>query len=572
MVTESTQRRLNRRALAIEGSGDGLWDIDPLEGMIWLSRRAAAMLRIGHRDMILSLGAAEHHINPSDLVRLRTLAGTFRVPGGRAEAEIRLRTSGGGTLWVQLRGTVTMDIAGGITRISGSMRDISSKKRDELDLHHAAHHDELTGLPNRLALTQALEDAVHALARNPARTFAVLYLDVDRFKLVNDSLGHETGDQLLRAMGGRIRGVLRPSDFLARLGGDEFAAIINNIADEQAAKAVAARIGSVLESAFRLGDMRVFASASIGIVLGDSRRPPDQHLRHADTAMYSAKRAGAGENKVYREGLSMAARGRLHLESDLHRALDEGEFHLEYQPIVALPGAELRGLEALVRWVHPERGLIPPSEFIPVAEEIGLIRRLGQWVMQEAAHQAAMLRRELIAGGYRPITMSVNVSPREFREPGLPDRVQTALSNASLPPSELVVEITEGCMIDEDATIALLNELKDVGVRLAVDDFGTGYSSLSYLTRLPLDILKIDQSFVAALGSGHPDESVVRAIVSLGRGLDLSVTAEGIESAAQLDFLARQGCHFGQGYLIARPAPLGLLSDLPPHLNPVKAS
>jgi len=408
---------------------------------------------------------------------------------------------------------------------------------------------------------------VGALRRDPARTFAVLYLDLDRFKLVNDSAGHEVGDQLLCAVARRVRKALRPTDFFARIGGDEFAAIVYDVDRAEQAQAVTRRIHGVLESPFRLGELRLYTSTSIGIVLGDATRAPDQHLRQADTAMYSAKQGGAGANRVYRDGLRMEARGRLHLESDLHRAVEEEAFELHYQPIIDLRTAQLRGFEALIRWEHPERGWISPCEFIPIAEETGLIRPIGQWVLGAACRAAASWS----TIHERAPTVSINVSPREFREPGLPDRVAAVLDETGLDPSRLLIEITEGCMIDEEATIALLDDLKDLGIRLAVDDFGTGYSSLSYLSRLPLDMLKIDHTFVAALGTGHHDETVVRAIVTLAHELEMSVVAEGIETPAQLGFLSRQGCELGQGYLIGRPQALTSLADLPKHLEGVSA-
>ena len=432
-----------------------------------------------------------------------------------------------------------------------SYRDVTERKRLENELEHQAFHDSLTNLANQALFRDRVDHALARAARHDSR-LAVLFVDLDNFKTVNDSLGHAAGDQLLIAVAERLRGCLRATDTAARLGGDEFAVLVEDLACADDATGLADRLLDVLRQSFTVAGKETVVGASIGIALGVRSLNSGELLRNADIAMYTAKRCGKDRYEIFEPAMHVAAVERLEIEADLRRALDRGELRLQYQPIVALDTGKISGVEALVRWPHPQRGLLPPSTFIPIAEETGLIRELGRQVLAVACTQA---RRWQVRHPYDPpLTVSVNLSPRQLHADGLISHVTDALEMSGLPASTLVLEITEGTMMhDTDATIRKLQALKALGVRLAVDDFGTGYSSLSYLQRFPIDILKIDRAFVAAIGSDDDKSSLVRAIVSLAKTLQLQAVAEGIETRAQTEILTGLGCDLAQGYYLAHP-------------------
>jgi diguanylate cyclase (GGDEF)-like protein len=380
----------------------------------------------------------------------------------------------------------------------------------------------------------------------------VLFLDLDGFKTVNDSLGHAAGDRLLAAVAERLGGAIRPSDTVARLGGDEFAVLLEDTGTEDGVR-IAQRLGDALESPFVVDGRHVFARASVGVASGNpEEQTADDLLRNADLAMYMAKGRGKARYAVFESGMHAAVLQRLELEADLRRALGQGEFFLLYQPVVRLPDGSVVGMEALIRWKRAGGDVAFPGQFIPVAEETGLILEIGRWVLQEACRQAAAWQAE-----HTPtpaLRLSVNLSARQLQDPGLVKDVEAVLAASGLEPASLVLEITESLLMSEpDVAAQRLGELKDLGVRLAIDDFGTGYSSLSYLRRFPVDVLKIDRSFVTTLGSGPEDAALAHAIVKLGHTLQLRVVAEGIETPAQLAELQTIGCEYGQGYLFARP-------------------
>jgi diguanylate cyclase (GGDEF)-like protein/PAS domain S-box-containing protein len=432
-----------------------------------------------------------------------------------------------------------------------TMRDVSDRKRLEDELKHQAFHDALSGLANRALFRDRLE---HALARGARQVepLAVLFIDLDDFKVVNDSLGHGVGDELLCAVGQRISESLRRGDTAARLGGDEFAILLEDSASSTEALDVAERIITELQPAFEVGDRLVRVQASIGIALSEDRsEDPADLLQAADVAMYAAKARGKGCFEVYRPALQRAMVDRLDRTAELQRALDNEEFELRYQPIVDLEQGGAIGVEALVRWRHPERGIILPKEFIPLAEETGLVIPLGRWVLEQACLQA---RRWRDAGrlGAR-LRMSVNISARHFQHHSLVDDVAHALEVSGIDPSSLVLEITETVLVqDSEAVISRMLEMKLLGVHFAIDDFGTGYSSLSYLQRFPIDILKVDKSFVDGVGAAN-DGALAEAVVHLGATLRLQTVAEGIERPDQMAGLRALGCAFGQGFLFAEP-------------------
>ncbi|HEX8130302.1 MAG TPA: PAS domain S-box protein [Pyrinomonadaceae bacterium] len=439
--------------------------------------------------------------------------------------------------------------------VQGIARDIAERKHTEAKLLHNAYHDALTGLPNRTLFTDHLQMAVERARRHTEFVFAVLFLDLDRFKNVNDSLGHTVGDHLLVALSRRLQHCLRPTDVVARLGGDEFAILLNDIgAQPGEAVSLAERVQQELMQPFNLGGHEVFTTASIGIALSTTGyETPEAVLRDADTVMYRAKAQGKARHEVFDQNMHARVVALLRLENDLRRAVERDEFRLQYQPIVSLDTGRVSGFEALARWQHPELGLIPPGDFIPVAEETGVIVELGQWVMEEACRQ--MRAWQSISPQHRHLKLSVNLSSRHFVQPDLYERIVEVLAQTGLAPNALQLEITESILMENAHTIVpLLSRLRELGVELAIDDFGTGYSSLSYLSRLkPIHTLKIDRSFISMGGDDHENAEIVRTIIMLARNMGKEVVAEGIETVEQLARLRMLDCAYGQGFLFSRP-------------------
>jgi diguanylate cyclase len=419
-------------------------------------------------------------------------------------------------------------------------------------LRHLTTHDALTGLPNRVLLDDRLQQAI-AHADRDMRAFAVLVCDLDRFKLINDSLGHRAGDELLQEVARRLATVVRAADTVARFGGDEFVMIGTSIGDADDAAELAARVMEALQAPVRIAAIDIHTSPSIGIAMyPDDGTTSQALLAHADAAMYSAKQHGRGNFRRYAPGMHAGAEDRVQLESELHNAVTLNQFELYYQPKVDTRTGEVRSAEALIRWVHPVRGVISPGEFIPLAEECGLIGAIGGWVIREACRQARAWQNE----GVPSLRVSVNLSASQFRDTGLVDSIRRALDDAGLAPRYLEVELTESAvMSDPEQSIEILEHLSAMGVLVSVDDFGTGYSSMSYLRRFPIDKLKIDRVFIAEIVSRPEDASIVRAIVSLAHSLHLKVVAEGVETLAQLDFLKTADCDEYQGYHFSRPLP-----------------
>jgi diguanylate cyclase (GGDEF)-like protein len=419
-------------------------------------------------------------------------------------------------------------------------------------LRHLTTHDPLTGLPNRVLLDDRLQQAI-AHADRDMRAFAVLVCDLDRFKLINDSLGHRAGDELLQEVARRLSAVVRTADTVARFGGDEFVLIGTSIGDADDAAELATRVMDALQAPVRIAAIDIHTSPSIGIAMyPDDGASSQALLAHADAAMHSAKQHGRGNFRRYAPGMHAGAEDRVQLESELHNAVTLNQFELYYQPKVDTRTGEVRSAEALIRWVHPTRGVISPGEFIPLAEECGLISAIGAWVIREACRQARAWQND----GVPSLRVSVNLSASQFRDSGLVDSIRGALDDAGLQARYLEVELTESAvMSDPEQSIAILEQLSAMGVLVSVDDFGTGYSSMSYLRRFPIDKLKIDRVFIAEIVSRPEDASIVRAIVSLAHSLHLKVVAEGVETPAQLDFLKSADCDEYQGYHFSRPLP-----------------
>lgn len=440
-----------------------------------------------------------------------------------------------------------------LNTVQVSVSDVTACQNGPDGTQEERLHDPLTGLPNRALFMVLLAQAGKRAARAGSRNYAVLYVDLDRFKLINDSLGHDVGDALLRAVSQRILNVLRSCDTLARLSGDEFAILLDTVDDEAGAMHAAERILVALGKPFTIRSYELFTTATIGIVVDNgSGATPEELVRNADTAMFRAKAMGKGSCVIFDKNMHKSARKRLEIEMDLKRTLDRDEFHVYYQPIVNLRTLTLQGFEALVRWFHPVRGMVSPGDFIPLAEETGMIIHIGTSVLYESCRAMADWRAAYPA--FRNLMLSVNLSVRQFNSPTLLDDIQQILAWSEFPPHLLKLEITEsGIMENAETSLNLLHALKDMQICLSIDDFGTGYSSLSYLHRFPFDYLKIDQSFIKLMHQSDENRKIVKTIISLARDMEKQLIAEGIETREQLAALRTLGCEYGQGFLFARP-------------------
>ncbi len=517
---------------------------------------------------------------PADLVDVSVHDLTHPDDRESSRAEMRHLVSAGSTgyqiekryihcdgheVWVSVSVSCVQDEQGRPLYLIGQIEDVTERRALRERLAFAAIHDPLTGLPNRELFMDRLEVALRHAARGGHRV-AVIFLDLDRFKLINDSLGHDVGDQALRAVAGRLTSVMRASDTLARFGGDEFTVLCDEITDENDAIEVAQRLVVVMGQPLTLESGEVFVSLSVGIALSGEGESGAVILRNADIAMYRAKERGPSRIEVYREDDQHNVVSRLRTSNELHRALERDELELHYQPFVDLHTESLVGMEALVRWQHPTRGLLLPQEFIPLAEDSGLILPVGNWVLKEACRQAAAwhtLRTEA-GGDTARLNVSVNVSALQLADPGFPDQVAEAIEESGIDPDRLWLEITESTLMrDADEAVVVLQAFRDLGLHLEIDDFGTGYSSLSYLQRFPVESLKIDRSFVAELDQRSDNAAIVRAIIGLGDSLGLPIIAEGVERRSQVERLQALGCHLAQGYLFGRPLPARSLGACP---------
>ncbi len=443
------------------------------------------------------------------------------------------------------------DARGVIAHYVHTFNDISERKAAERKIHHLAHHDVLTGLPNRLSLQERMELAM-AQARRQGTLLAVMMIDMDNFKDINDTLGHHVGDALLVEVGRRLLGCVRESDVVARLGGDEFVVLVTGLSAVPTAATVADKIVSSLASAYQVGEYRLHSTPSVGIgIFPDDGDSVDTLLRNVDAAMYHAKASGRNNYLFFNDTMAANASERMALQGSLHQAISNREFVLHYQPQIETVGGRVVGVEVLVRWMHPERGLVPPNKFIPIAEESDLIIQLGEWILQEACRQLAVWQ----AAGLH-LRMSVNLSARQLRSKNLLRQVEDALQRYAFHPGDLELEITESvAMENPDATLRMLGQLRELGVELAIDDFGTGYSSLSHLKLMPLQRLKIDRSFVKDIEVDPDDAAICTATINLAHNLGLSVVAEGVETGAQLAFLRNLGCECVQGFLFSKALP-----------------
>jgi diguanylate cyclase (GGDEF)-like protein/PAS domain S-box-containing protein len=555
LVASKGEEQLRFQAKLLDAVGQSVIATD-LEGKVLYWNRAAEGLygwsseeALGHRLRDLTL--SEELLDQAEVVASHLRAG--RTWSG----ETLLRRKDGS--YVSVLGTVTpfFDDRGNLAGMIGVSTDISERKALEAELERRASHDPLMGLPNRHTFVDRLGQALLRTKRGKeGRKVGVLFMDLDRFKTINDSLGHEAGDRLLVTVAERLRNRLRNEDVLARFGGDEFAVLLEEVADASETIRVAQRIAESLREPFTVNDHQVNLSTSVGIALGSAHTndDPEGMLRNADAAMYKAKEQGPGRYAVFDPAMQTRAQERLELEAELRRALEQGEFVLYYQPEVSLYNGSMVGLEALLRWQHPERGLLKPSAFVPLAEETDLIAPIGRWVLEEACRQAKRWEEEHPLAS--PMTMEVNLSPKQVRRRELARTVEEALTRADVEAHTLALDITETVLIGaSEHNAQALEALKKMGIRLSLDDFGTGYSSLSYLKRLPVDRVKVDRTFVKGLGGNATDTAVVRMIIDLCHTLGVEVLAEGVETSEQAALLRDMGCDLGQGYYFARPLP-----------------
>jgi diguanylate cyclase (GGDEF)-like protein/PAS domain S-box-containing protein len=564
-LTDITQRKRaesalreseERYALAARAANDGLWDWKIKTQEIYYSPRWKSMLGYEEAEIGNSPDEWFNRIHPEDLQRVQAeLAAHVEGATPHFRSEYRMLHKDGKYAWMLSQGIIVQDHTGEVYRMAGSQTDIQGRKHAEAQLMHDALHDSLTSLPNRVLFMDRLEHALEMTKRRSDYMFAVLFLDLDRFKVVNDSLGHQSGDQLLIALVKRLENCIRGADTLARLGGDEFAIILEDVRSINDAKYVADRLQKQLALPFNIQKQEIFSSVSIGIALSNNTYVSAQEvLRDADIAMYRAKAQGKACYEIFDPSMHTKAVTLLQLESDLRRATERQDLLIHYQPIVSLASGDIAGFEALLRWHHPERGWVKPGELIPVAEDTGLIVPIGYWVLREACRQLKIWQERFITKP--PLTVSVNLSGKQFKEANLLAQIQHIITETQIDPKTLKLEITESVIVENaEAAAETLSELRAMGVQIYIDDFGTGYSSLGYLHRFPLDALKIDRSFITNMCHETESAEIVQTIINLAQNLQIYIVAEGVETKEQWEQLRKIDSTggYGQGYYFSHP-------------------
>jgi diguanylate cyclase (GGDEF)-like protein/PAS domain S-box-containing protein len=545
---------------AFEDAPIGMALADP-EGRLFRVNRALAHLLGYEPEEMLGVRISEI-THPDDWTQnVREMRRLFAGEISGYKLEKRYLHATGAIVWVSVSVSCVRDDDGAPRYMIGQVEDITERRAIAERLAHAAIHDTLTNLPNRLLLGDRLAFALDQARRRGTRV-GVIFLDLDRFKMVNDSLGHAAGDDLLRVLGDRLATAIRPGDTVARFGGDEFAVLCDGVTDEAEVLDIAARLAAAVARPVRLTEREVFVTASVGVVLSRSADTAETLLRDVDAAMYRAKEAGRARIEVFDETSHSRAVAELEIDTDLHRALERREFRVHYQPIVELETGRVSGFEALVRWQHPARRLLLPREFIALADETGLIVPIGEWVLEAACRQTMQWQQH--HESERPLTVSVNLAPRQLADPTFPEQLARILHATQIDPDTVWLELTEGALMnDAAASISALQTLREQGVHVAVDDFGTGYSSLGHLKRFPVESLKVDQTFVDGLGRDPDDTSIVAAVVNLAHSLGLAAVAEGLETEVQLAELRTMGCDFAQGYLFGAPKASDEIGDDP---------
>lgn len=552
---EGLRQRQARLDLVLRSTAHGAWDWDVSGGRVFYSAQWNATLGLPALDVVDAPARWIDRVHPDDRGGFESvLRAQLRSGAGRFRHEHRVQAPAGDYRWIQACGLAVRDLTGRVRRMAGTVCDITDRKRAEERLTFSAMHDELTGLANRAVFLDHVELALAGLRREQRPHFTLLFIDLDRFKQVNDIFGHHLGDLLLIEVASRLREVLRPGDTIARLAGDEFGVLLGDVGDVRAAVHVADRMLEMFTSPFRLEGHEVSVTASIGIALSHvGYRTPGEILHHADIAMFRAKSAGRGQCHVFDPELHRRAVDLLRMESELRRAVDSGSFVMYYQPIVSLVSGQAVGFEGMVRWAHPERGLVTPSEFLTVAEESGLIVPIGWWALRQACRQARLWHRRHDLPELPWV--SVNVSDMLFMRADLADGLRRILTETGLRPESLRLELNESAVIDHAETASQrLEQLRALGVRIALDDFGAGPSSLTSLHRFPYDSLKLDPSFVRGSVNGGGCVPIVRSVLTVAASLGMGVVAEGIETAAQAERMRQLRCPHGQGFWFARPA------------------
>lgn len=557
-----------RYSLAAVGSKDGLWDWDIGKDRVYYSTRWKSMLGFSEAEIGESLSDWFRLVHVDDVDELQeAFSNHLEGKSRNLEAECRLRRKDGSYIWVLVRGIAVRGEDGKAYRMAGSQTDIHHRKLAEQELYEGAFHDPLTGLGNRMLFIERLQMALARAKRQPNYNFAVLFMDLDRFKIINDSLGHLAGDRLLKELANRLESSLRQVDTVARFGGDEFAVLLDEVDEPEDAQRCADRIHASLGKPFGLAGREVFVSASVGIVLSSKGyQKPEEMLRDADTAMYRAKLEGDSCTQVFDKQMHVQAVATWQLENDLQVALRENQFRLWYQPIVEARTRRIVSCEALIRWEHPRRGLLAPDRFLEAADEAGLLVSVGWWAVEEACRTARLWQEQFPSSA--PISVSVNIAGSQFARGDAVERIEVILGNTRLDPSSLKLEITEDGVREVAEAVTILKKLQDLGIHLHLDDFGTGYSSLTYLHRLPIDVSKIDRAFISELDRTSSNRDVVRAMVNLIHNLGMEVTVEGVETEEQYTFARELGCEYVQGFHFSRPlapdalwALLGKLDD-----------
>ncbi len=574
VATDLTDMRAQQQllTLAVDGAGLGTWHWDVPTGAMQCNDRLRETM--GYQKGQLGMTASDWNalIHPDDLEPWQTaVKAQVRSAGAPLRMSIRIRHAAGRWVWIMFVGAVVDRSASGYAlRMAGVALDVQAQKAMEHELRVAARTDGLTQLPNRSVLLHAIEQAIARGRAQPGYQFAVLFMDFDRFKQVNDTLGHSVGDALLRQIADRLQESLRPGDSLiqssdfahvaARIGGDEFVVLLDNIRGDLDAEIVAGRLIDVLSLPYTIGTHKVVSSASIGIVTSShAADDADSVLRDADIAMYEAKRTGRARYVMFEPSMRQQVRASVALENDLRLALEQQELFVVYQPLVNLANGAFTGVEALLRWRHPVRGMVSPVEFIPVAEACGLIGALGQFVLQTACHTFAAM--PFVSRMEPPVTLAVNLSRAQLRQPGLVDDVRDALRANGLSAQQLVLEVTESLAAQDAQVLGTLHAIRVLGVALSLDDFGTGYSSLSCLHELPVNFVKVDRSFVSQAQTSAYHRVLIEATIRMAQTLGLGTVAEGIETEGQARLMAELGCDKGQGYLYSKPLEAPALVD-----------
>lgn len=557
--TESLARSEERFRLAVQGSQDGIWDWDLRDNTVYYAPQWKQLIGYAEDEIGSSPDEWLGRIASSHLAQFHE-AVTKLSTGESAllDVELEMTHADGDARWMLCRATAHQDGEGRVTRLAGSLADISELKAVQERLRLLAHHDRLTGLPNRGVFTERVSHAVACAKRDPGRSFAVLFGDFDGFKNVNDCLGHAVGDAMLIRAAERFRSGLREGDTVARMGGDEFGVLLDDVQTADAAMETAGRLIDAFRGPYTLKGYEVISTLSLGLVMsGPEYESAEDMLRDADAAMYQAKTGGKSRVKMFDQKMHEEAMRRLDTERELRHATRDTEsmdraFRLQYQPMVDLSSGRIMGFEALVRWDHPVNGLILPGQFIPVAEEAGMIIPLGEWVLHRACEQAVIWRRSL--GPSRPFQMNINLSPRQMKQPGLIPTLKRLITQTGVRPADLMLELTETAMMDNRVdAVEIMNRIRGLGIGLAMDDFGTGQSSLSCLRQFPIQTLKIDRAFLLNITLKREFSAVVQAIISLAYNLDLNVVAEGVEDESQLVQLQAMECGCAQGHYFSRP-------------------